>query len=323
MQQEMRYILTIYEEGSFSKAAEKLYLSQSALSMAVQRVEDMLGDAVFDRSKRPIKLTPIGEVYVQKYYEISHLEKEMEDQINDIRNLNSGSLIIGGTQYAFSYILAPVILEYTAKYPNISIQLVECGSNKLDGKLLNGSIDICLKCDQVKPPLTTYSHAFYDNLFLAMPNSYVEKYDLPPTGLTCEQIINGTFRKDECGYLPPSYWSRIPLLLLTSGNNLHARALDIYSQNNVTPNIFMEIQQLVTAYHLAISGLGATFTTEFIIYKNKNPEAVYYKLDSPLTIRDFQFIMNKKGYISKAACSFMEMATTYYSSDSQELLKYK
>ena len=314
MQHEMKYIHTIYEEGSFSRAAEKLFLSQSALSMAVQRTEEMLGDSIFDRSKRPLKLTPVGEAYIQKYYEIRQLEKELEEQINDIRNLESGNLTIGGTQYIFSYILAPVLLQYTTQYPNINIQLIEYGSNQLDAKLLDGTIDICLKCDEVKPPLTTYGHVFYDNLFLAMPNSYTKKYKLPPVGLSRDQIISGEFRAEKYDYLPPSYWGDIPLLLLTSGNNLRARALEIYQENNVTPNVSLEIQQLVTAYHLAVSGLGATFATEFIIKKSREPDAVYFKLDSPLTIRDFQFVMNKKGYLSKAACKFMEMAKTYYGS---------
>ena len=70
---------------------------------------------------------------------------------------------------------------------------------------------------------------------------------------------------------------------------------------------------MVTAYHLAASGLGATLTSDFIIKKNASESTVYYKLDSPLMTRDFKFIMNKKGYISKAAYKFMEMAKEYYS----------
>jgi DNA-binding transcriptional LysR family regulator len=312
MQQEMRYIYAIYEEGSFSKAAEKLFLSQPALSMAVQRVEDALGDSVFDRSKRPLQLTPSGKAYIQKYYEISQLEKELQEQINDISNLKGGSLIIGGTQYILSYILAPVLLQYTSLYPDIDVQLIEYSSNQLDNKLQDGSIDMCLKCETVKSPLRAYGHAFSDNLFLAMPKSYIEKYDLPHIGLSRDAVVSGAFHSENYETLPPAYWGRIPLLLLSSGNNLNTRTMELFRENNVMPNVLLEIQQLVTAYHLAINGLGATFTTEFIISKNLDLDMVYFKLDSPLTIREFQFIMNKKGYISKAARKFMEMTKVYY-----------
>jgi len=312
MQPEMLYIYTIYKEGSFSQAASKLFLSQSALSMAVQRVEETLGDAVFDRSKRPVSLTPVGRIYIQKYYEILQLEKELEEQIKDLSDLKDGSLRIGGTQYIFSYILAPVLLQYSAQYPGIKLELVESGANRLDGKLLDGSIDICLKCDEVTKPLVSLDYAFSDTLFLAMPEAYVKTYNLPDIGLTRKTIASEGFHIDDYPALPPDCWSQIPLLMLTPGNNLHTRTLEIYKQNHATPNIILEMQQLVTAYNLAISGLGATLTTEFIIKKNAEPHGIYYKLDSPLVYRDFSFIMNKRGYISKAAQKFMDMTKAYY-----------
>lgn len=312
MQPEMLYIYTIYKEGSFSQAANKLFLSQSALSMAVQRVEEALGDTVFDRSKRPLRLTPVGEIYVQKYYEILQIEKELEEQIKDLSNLKGGSLKIGGTQYIFSYILAPILLQYTTRYPDIKLELVESGANRLDNMLLDGSIDICLKCEEVTKPLVSLDHAFSDTLFLAMPKSYVKQFNLPDTWLTRDIISSDTFCIDNHPALPPEYWSRIPLLMLTSGNNLHIRLLELYRQNNATPNIILEMQQLVTAYNLAISGLGATLTTEFIIKKNTGSDGICYRLDSPLVYRHFNFIMNKKGYISKAAQKFMDMTKEYY-----------
>lgn len=312
MQQEMKYIYTIYQEGSFSKAAEKLYVTQSTLSMAVQRVEHSLGNTLFDRSKRPLKLTPVGKLYIQKYAEISLLEKELFDQINDLSNLEKGSLTIGGTGYILSYILAPVLSRFTRQHPQIELQLIECSSNQLNEKLLDGSIDICLKSDEVQPPLETHGHAFYDHLLLAMPQSYMEKFDIPRIGFSREHVINGSFQSKEYECLAPIYWNRIPLLLLTPGNNLRTRALKLFEEHSISPNVCLEIQQMLTAYHLVANGFGATLTTELIIQKNLDTNAVYYKLDSPLMTRDFQFIMGKRGYLSKAAIKFMEMTKSFY-----------
>ena len=312
MEQEMKYIYAIYEEGNFSKAAEKLYMTQSALSMAVQRVEDALGDKIFDRGKRPLKLTLVGEVYIQKYYEINQLEKEMQEQINDIDNLKSGKLVIGGSQYILSYILPPVLVKYTSMYPHVDIRLVEYGSNQLDDKLLDGSIDLCLKCEKVKSPLGMVGEAFTDNLFLVMPKSFIKKYNLPNIGVSRDLIVSNEYCSDFYPSLDCSYWSMIPLLVLSPGNNLRKRVIRLFEENDMKPNIFMEMQQLVTAYRIAVGGLGATLTTDFIIKKNLDPDAVYFKLDSSLIKRDFQFIMNKKGYISKAVRRFMEMTREEY-----------
>lgn len=320
MQQEMKYIFSIYEEGSISKAAEKLYMTQSALSMAVQRVEHSIKALIFDRSKRPLELTPVGELYIQKYYEISQLEKELEEQIHDMNHLKSGSLTIGGTQYIFSYILAPILMQFKTQYPDVEIHLTECSSGQLEDKLINGSIDICMKCDEVTAPFTSHGHAFYDHLLLTMPRSFIQQYNLPPIALSAEEIKKSVLNASPSENLAPTYWERIPLLLLTSGNNMHNRILGLFEQHDIQPSVTLEVEQLVTAYHLAASGLGATFVPDTIVLKNNHDNLVYYKIASPLITRDFHFIMNKKGYITNAARIFMEMVR--YNNLSEKKMKF-
>ena len=65
MELNMQYIYQVYQDGSFTKAAEKLFLTQPALSMAVRQEEKILGAALFDRSRRPLALTPAGEAYIR------------------------------------------------------------------------------------------------------------------------------------------------------------------------------------------------------------------------------------------------------------------
>lgn len=77
MEQELKYIYTVYEKGSFSKAARALYLTQPALSIAVQKAEEKIGMPLFDRSQKPLKLTPAGEVYIEKIRQIRQLEDEL------------------------------------------------------------------------------------------------------------------------------------------------------------------------------------------------------------------------------------------------------
>lgn len=65
MQQDFQYIYQVYLDGSFSKAAEHLYLTQPALSIAIQKIENSIGMPLFDRSRRPLQLTAAGEAYIQ------------------------------------------------------------------------------------------------------------------------------------------------------------------------------------------------------------------------------------------------------------------
>ena len=66
MEQDMKYIYMIYKKQSISKAAEALYMTQPALSIAVSRVEDSLGTRLFNRDQKPLELTEAGELYINK-----------------------------------------------------------------------------------------------------------------------------------------------------------------------------------------------------------------------------------------------------------------
>ncbi|MEE1042732.1 MAG: LysR family transcriptional regulator, partial [Clostridia bacterium] len=77
------YILTIYNEGSFSKAANKLYISQPSLSASVKRIEEKVSVPLFDRSTTPISLTEAGQEYVKYALEIKEREQDFERYISD------------------------------------------------------------------------------------------------------------------------------------------------------------------------------------------------------------------------------------------------
>ena len=132
MQPEMKYIYTVYQCGSFSKAAEKLFLTQPALSISVQKAEHEVGMPLFNRDKKPLELTEAGMIYIQKIEQIQHLEQELAMQLNDLTDLKTGHLRVGGTHYFNAYILPPVIAAYKKKkFPGISLQLIEAGSWEL------------------------------------------------------------------------------------------------------------------------------------------------------------------------------------------------
>ena len=305
MHNEMSYIYMIYKEGSFSKAAEKLYLTQSALSMAIQKIERELKTPLLDRSKRPISLTLAGEIYIKKYLEINRLEIEILKEINDLDNLSKGELSLGGTQYILSHILLPVFSKFQKNYPQINMNIIECSSELLNSNLLNGEIDLCLKCEDISSPFSSQGFAFKDTLILAVPKTYINNFKLPEYYFLKEDILNSNYLSFK--NLPLEFIEKIPLIILSKGNNLHDRVKMIANENNLNLNITLEVSQLVTAFHLAIAGLGATFATDLLIEKNFNDNLIYYKIDSPLSIREFNFVTREKGYIPKAVLKFIEI----------------
>ncbi|WP_158408091.1 LysR family transcriptional regulator substrate-binding protein, partial [Fusobacterium nucleatum] len=233
------------------------------------------------------------------------LEIELLKEINDLDNLNKGELSLGGSQYILSHILLPVFSKFQKNYPRIKLNIIECSSELLNSNLLNGKIDLCLKCEDIKSPFSNQGFAFKDNLILAVPKIYIKNFNLPENYFFKEDILNSSYHSFK--NLPLEFIEKIPLIILSKGNNLHDRVEMIANEYNLKLNITLEVSQLVTAFHLATVGLGATFTTNLLIEKTFNDNLVYYKIDSPLSIRKFNFVTREKGYIPKAVLKFIEI----------------
>ena len=113
------YILTIFEEGGFSKAAERLYISQPSLSASVKRIEDKISVPLFDRSTTPVSLTEAGREYIRYALEIEEKERDFERYISDYTKLLTGTVIVGGSSMFSSFILPLEIWDFNQKYPDI------------------------------------------------------------------------------------------------------------------------------------------------------------------------------------------------------------
>lgn len=177
MEIEMVYIHEIYKQGSFSKAADILFVTQPTLSLAVKRVEAKIGMPVFERGKSPLTLTPAGEIYIDKIYKIQQIEQNLQDEINDIKNLKIGKLIIGGTNYINSYILSPIISKFQELFPGIDISIVESSSDKLIQMVYENNIDLTFNCGIEDEKKFIYFPAFDDKIMLAVPNNFLLKYE--------------------------------------------------------------------------------------------------------------------------------------------------
>ena len=140
MELEKTYIYQVYLKGSFSKAAEALFITQPALSIAIRKVEKEIGAAIFNRGQRPLTLTHVGKIYISHIKRELLLEQELKQQLDDLHGLKTGELFIGGTNYMNAYLLPPYISRFTEKYPNISINMSETIVNDINYFTLNQCI---------------------------------------------------------------------------------------------------------------------------------------------------------------------------------------
>lgn len=133
---------TVAATGSFSRAAEQLYLSQPAVSQHIQDLEAGLGVAVFKRGSRGVSLTPAGETLLQYAECILRLVSEAEHAVVNVQTLISGQLRIGATAGASIYLLPGWLQEFYNRYPNLVVSLVTETTTHLVERLTSGQIDV-------------------------------------------------------------------------------------------------------------------------------------------------------------------------------------
>lgn len=304
MQQELKYVYQVYLDGSISRAAEHLYITQPALSLSIQKIEHTLGMPLFDRSTRPLTLTQAGRAYVETARQALFLEQELNQQIEDIRTLNSGSLCVGGSHYLNAYILPDVLAGFTRKYPGIRVELVEASSAQLSQMLSDRELDLTFNCDPQFLQNFERHQAFWDHILLAVPEDDPVNARLSGAAMTSADIIKRAHLDPACPAVDLIQFKELEFLLLSSGNNLHDRGLQLFREAGFAPRVKMEVAQLVTAYHLADHALAATFVSDRLVMAERT-RLRFYKLDSKLTERLFYILLPERKYTSFAVRAFI------------------
>ena len=307
MDQEMKYIERVYQEGSFSKAAEALYMTQPALSLAVKRVEESIGAEIFDRSRRPLQLTDAGRAYLNGVQRIRLAEEELRQEIEDLRGLQTGHLMIGGTHYINCYILAPILASFSRLYPGVSIELLERGSDSLIKALDERKIDLTFSCDPRLIRLFERKEAFHDHVLLAVPKSFEIDEETRKHALSAADILNKVHLKKETPAVPLEAFKDIEFILLKPGINMYHRSMDMFAESGFTPKIKMTLSQMVTAYRLADNAMGATMISDRLV-RSPNSNLIFFRIDSQHTDRTFYLIQPSRNYTPFSVSTFIEFA---------------
>lgn len=311
MEQDMKYVYAVYKHGSFSKAAESLFITQPALSIAISKVEKNIGMSLFDRSKKPLKLTEAGTLYIQKFKQIRQTEHELAQQLNDLSELNTGSLRIGGSHYFNSYVLPKVLTEYKRKYPGIQLDLQEAGSSDLLRMLGDHEIDLTFNCTTKPTDSFHRIPGFIDTILVSVPKSFEVNENFKRYALSAEDIVNKRHQDFSTPSARLDMLSDTPFILLTPGNNLYSRSSAFFADAKMEPKVTLQVSQLVTAYHLSRAGMGATFISDLLV-SPEHENVWFYKIDSPRSIRVFDLVMSNESYISNAMKEFIRLFQDQY-----------
>ncbi|HEY7354132.1 MAG TPA: LysR family transcriptional regulator [Terriglobales bacterium] len=165
---QLEVFLAVAREGGFSRAAEKLYRTQSAVSQAVRKLETELGEPLFDRSTRDGMLTDAGHV-LQEYAErLLNLRENAREALGELRELQKGKLVVGANEFTALYLLR-VLAEYRRLHPAIRVVVQRSFGSRIPDDVRRHNYEFgVLTYDPQDPELTSVV-VYSDELIFVVP----------------------------------------------------------------------------------------------------------------------------------------------------------
>ena len=236
----LRYIecvQTVISSGSISSAARSMYVSQSAVSQMIQRIEKELGAFIFNRETDPISLTFAGEKYLNAAKEILAINARLQNEIYEISSEHRGRLRLGISLQRGMQLLPLIIPEFVRRYPHVQIELIEKGSYLLEKALHEGDCDIALITTEPKYPDISYTLLENEEvLLIAGKNSSFAMQHSNGDEISIKSVEDETF------------------VSLHHGHSVRVIQDDLFRKNNIQPEILLETESLESAKNIAASG---------------------------------------------------------------------
>lgn len=302
-------IYTVYQEGSVSKAAQKLFISQPSLSVMIQKIEEEVGVPLFDRTSKPIRLTEAGQEYIKAAEEILHIEKSFQNYLEACQELKTGSLTIGSNQLLSSLVLPRYIGQFLSRYPNIHLNLIDDNSVVLENMAISGQLDLVLDNHLLDRNMFEQHIWRKEWLLLAVPKSFSCNEGLEEFQLTYEDIVAGKHLTEEKHYAPLSAFGEIPYVAMTRQNETRRRSDEIFHEAGIKPQNILEIDRLVTLYSFVEQGSAASIVSDTLVQylQSHSDNVVFYRLNSPHACRELYISYKRNRYYSKAMEAFVSL----------------
>lgn len=305
----MEYVYEVYKEKSFSKAAEKMFISQPSLSATVKRVEEKVGYPIFDRSTKPLGLTELGKEYILAAEQILAIQSDFDNLVNNWGSLKTGKLVLGGSNLFSSWFFPKLMSEFAHIYPQIELILIEDNSTVLAKMLQDGELDILLDYGIQDDKLFQKKLYKKEHLLLAVPVDFEINKKLRDYQISQQDIIDLKFLDASVPSVPLENFAKEPFALMKPNNDTRKRAMKICRSFGFTPRIVLELDQQTTSYNVASSGLGISFLGNTLVSMvPNNPHVVYYKLPLDISERGLFFNWKSGRYMTRAMEEFLKLA---------------
>jgi LysR family transcriptional regulator, carnitine catabolism transcriptional activator len=277
---QLRAFAAVAAEGSFTRAAQRLHLSQSALSALIRGLETELGLRLLDRTTRRLELTEAGfelEPTVQRL--LSEIDRVALD-LRDVAERRRGRVRLGTTPLLACSLMPPLVAAYRAAFPGVDALLFDASTDILLEKLRAGELDLAISTFEETGPDVVAEPLFTDPMVMVCASGHA---------LAREPRVRWSALRDQ------------PLLMLAPGSGLRSLVERELQKLGLPVAPAQEVTHVATALALARAGLGVAVLPAYALQVGQVPDVVGVPLVHPTIARTVSLIHLRQRSLSPAA----------------------
>ena len=272
---QFQYVLAVAKYKNFTTAAEHSFVTQPTLSMQIQKLEEELGVIIFDRSKKPLQITEVGERIVKQAQVIVNESERMNDIVAQEKGFIGGEFRVGIIPTVSPTLLPMFLTNFIKKYPKVCLKIEEQTTENILKKIADGSYDAGILATPLHNPNIIEKPLYYEPFVAYIPVNH--RLQNAKTIYSEDLDIND-------------------ILMLEDGHCFKDSVLNICNQDIIESKQHFQLKSgsFETLVRLANEGLGMTLLPYLhtLELKEKEKECVHYFVE-PYPAREIGLIYHK------------------------------
>jgi DNA-binding transcriptional LysR family regulator len=284
---QLEFFVTVVEEGSFSKAALRVYRTQPAVSIAIRRLEEEIGAPLFERSQKTPVLTQAGELLYDYAKRILSLRDQTVNVVAELKSLRRGRVRIGANESTSLYLLPHLILEYRALHPDVMVEIFRQSSERLSREVLDRNVDFALMAfEPVDGDLESFPVLRDELVLITHPEHYLAKLK----SVAVEELGNE------------------PFLAHNVKTGSRYKVMETFAQHHTPLNITLELATVETIKRFVQLKIGLAFVPRMCVSEELERGSLVSVPVEDLTYMRTLWVTHRRGMtFSHAAEAFLEI----------------
>lgn len=289
---ELEYFVVICEEKNFTSAAERLYISQPAISKTLYKLEEELGLRLINRNQKPVAITAEGEVLLKLARDIIAQVQSAQTIMDEYKKLKRGSFTIAVPPMTGAYFFPPLFAGFKKKYPSLDMRIIDGGS--------------LASLEAVK------REEIHTGLIIFPPKDMADVGNIPVTQQELVVCLPADHPLAGQSFLSLQQLENEPVVLYNEGFALRSIILNAYAEAGLTPKIEISTNQFLTIKALVGKGAGISFLPAIAV--NDTDAIVTVPLNPQLHVT-IGLVWNRNSFLPPACKAFIEFVQDYCASN--------